>query len=430
MNKNILATICLLFGLTLLLPMTVSAAFNDVQFTEYTDVYLTGEVLTLTIAGGGIVGAMTANAGNISFDMLSGSTVTVRSADRKILTADPAIAVGTCGTSFYSITLQSASTQTVTVTPGSTCVTIVSPGGGGGAAVPIIPTMPTTTTGSVTATASGGGATSITSTGGGGAAVEVPVGAVSSNTTVVVTPVGTAESMTGNPPAGSFMVGGYVYQFSATSGGAAVTTFSEAVTLTFTYTNDQIANIDESTLVIYYWNSDTSAWVALSSTVNAATNTVTATTTHFSYFTIMGGPATAVTTISGMTIAEMQAKIVEILAQIKVLQAQLAALIGGTVVTGVPADFSFDSALELGDSKDAVQYLQIVLNSDADTQLTASGVGSSGNETVFFGSLTKAAVIKFQNKYASEVLTPWNLTKGTGFVGSTTRDKLNALLGK
>lgn len=427
MNKNILATICLLFGLTLLLPMTASADFNTVQFAQDTDVLLTSPALTLTIAGGGVVESMTANAGNISFDLLSGSTVTVRSADRKILTASPAIAVGTCGTSFYSITLQSTSVQTVTVTPGATCVTIVSPGGGGGAPPP---TMPTTTTGSVTATASGGGATSIISTEGGGAAVKVPAGAISADTTVTVTPVGTVESMTGNPPAGSFMVGGYVYQFSATSGGTAVTTFSEAVTLTFTYTNDQVANIDESTLVIYYWDSDTSEWVALSSTVNAATNTVTATTTHFSYFTVMGELVVEGEPISGMTIAELQAEIVKILAQIKVLQAQLIALTGETVVTGVPSDFNFDSALELGDSGDAVQYLQIVLNSATDTQLTGSGVGSPGNETIYFGSLTKAAVIKFQEKYASEVLASWGLTTGTGFVGSTTRDKLNELLGK
>ena len=40
------------------------------------------------------------------------------------------------------------------------------------------------------------------------------------------------------------------------------------------------------------------------------------------------------------------------------------------------------------------------------------------------------AVIKFQLKYKAKILVPWGLIKGTGYVGKTSVEKLNELLGK
>lgn len=149
--------------------------------------------------------------------------------------------------------------------------------------------------------------------------------------------------------------------------------------------------------------------------------------TGFALVATLAAPLTSF----GMTVEEMQQMIAQLNQQIQQLQAQLAAL-GETpavpAFTGIPANFTFDRNLRLGSSGDDVKYLQIVLNADPATRLRESGVGAPGQETSYFGPLTETAVIKFQEKYANEVLTPFGITSGTGFVGTTTRAKLNAML--
>lgn len=89
--------------------------------------------------------------------------------------------------------------------------------------------------------------------------------------------------------------------------------------------------------------------------------------------------------------------------------------------------FNWTQNLRMGSAGADVLKLQQFLNASADTIIAPSGTGSIGNESVLYGQLTKRAVIKFQEKYASEILSPNGLTKGTGAVGASTRAKLNAL---
>jgi peptidoglycan hydrolase-like protein with peptidoglycan-binding domain len=91
------------------------------------------------------------------------------------------------------------------------------------------------------------------------------------------------------------------------------------------------------------------------------------------------------------------------------------------------ASTPFSRVLTIGSSGEDVRALQIILNRDPATRVSDSGPGSLGNETSYFGARTAAAVIQFQEKYATDVLYPVGLAAGTGYVGTKTLNKLNAL---
>jgi hypothetical protein len=144
---------------------------------------------------------------------------------------------------------------------------------------------------------------------------------------------------------------------------------------------------------------------------------------------VFGG---AVAPAQAQTVESLAATIAGLNATIAALSAQLAALTGGSTTTGGATTtggtgYQFNVSLSLGDTGNDVKELQMLLNTDPATQVAVSGAGSPGNETTYFGPATKAAVVKFQNKYATQVLTPVNLTSGTGYFGSSSRTFANTM---
>jgi len=117
-------------------------------------------------------------------------------------------------------------------------------------------------------------------------------------------------------------------------------------------------------------------------------------------FVLIGMP------VAGITVAELEASIALLTQQLTTLQSQLVTLQGGTATSTVPTvcvGVTFAANLKLGSTGADVKCLQALLNTDIATKLAETGAGSPGNETTYFGSITKTAVIKFQEKYASEV---------------------------
>jgi len=109
----------------------------------------------------------------------------------------------------------------------------------------------------------------------------------------------------------------------------------------------------------------------------------------------------------GQTVAELQAQISALLAQIQALQSQLTQTTGGGT-----AVYSWTRDLTLGSTGDDVKALQQFLNGQGFT-VSSSGAGAPGSESTYFGAKTKAALAKFQ---AAKGISP-----AAGYFGPITR---------
>jgi hypothetical protein len=111
-----------------------------------------------------------------------------------------------------------------------------------------------------------------------------------------------------------------------------------------------------------------------------------------------------------------------------VLGGMIAGAVSASAALNLPTQscsYMFNSNMRLGSRGTDVMNLQKVLNAYPQTQVAASGAGSPGMESSYFGPATRAAVNKFQALHLVEL----GITAPTGNVFAGTRGLLNQVCG-
>jgi hypothetical protein len=134
-------------------------------------------------------------------------------------------------------------------------------------------------------------------------------------------------------------------------------------------------------------------------------------------------PYSITVSITGTGLETDQALIQQLLAKIDFLKAEIAKLQsqGGIVVPQNCSQLSTDLYFGIQNNSDVKCLQEFLKNQGAD-------IYPEGFVTGNFANLTQQAVIRFQEKYASEILTPIGISRGTGYVGERTRMKINQIL--
>lgn len=205
--------------------------------------------------------------------------------------------------------------------------------------------------------------------------------------------------------------------------------FDSPVTVSYKYTDEDISGLDESTLKMYHYRD--SSWTELDDcVVDTDSNTITCTAPHFSIFAIFGTPLAASGSTDGGT--NLPGRVKNLMQQGKIAEANAlkaekpwlfaqetqitAVVVSGATQTSVIMSSVRD--LKIGMTGEDVLTLQKFLN-DHGYVLALTGPGSPGNETNMFGSLTRAALSKFQ---AANSVDP-----AIGYFGPLTRAKIKEL---
>ncbi len=187
-------------------------------------------------------------------------------------------------------------------------------------------------------------------------------------------------------PSGYHASFGRIYDIKAFSNSTTtIDSFDQPIEIIVSYSDEDIEGLNESSLTLYRYHDG--AWQALDDcVVDANANSITCTTDHFSVFGLFG-----VVDSSGSSRSIVSGGVVYCTAERTTFcrpRVQQPAPID--VQLGLPV-----RNLKLGMVGEDVRALQRILNASG-FQVSATGPGSVGSETNFFGSLTRAAVARYQ----------------------------------
>ncbi len=298
---------------------------------------------------------------------------------------------------------------------------------------------PPTSATSTTVTAASAATTTLTDTGHSLTVSTPPDVTATSSTVVIQIRAQEAAPVLGTTgvPDGLTSAAGVVFDVKAiVNATEELDSFDHPVTITYTYTDADIAGLDEHTIWLYHYHDG--AWERLSDcSLDMTANTITCDTPNFSIFSIFGSApedrsgGSHSSGGSGTTIQAQVRNLTEMgkIAEAQVLKSRWYWLFPETAAAAdIPSASSAVSApaavtgmavrdLELGTTGEDVRALQQLLNANG-FPLAASGVGSPGNETDYFGTLTQAAVAAYQAAN--------NVAPTAGYFGTLTRASMTA----
>lgn len=261
--------------------------------------------------------------------------------------------------------------------------------------------------------------------------VTTPPNFTATSSTVVIQIKGLDSEMvfsTTSKPSSVLSASNIVFDVTALINGSTVLdSFDIPVTMSYTYTDVEIAGLEESSLAMYHYHNNT--WIKLNDcSINTTTNTITCTTPSFSIFGIFGSPVVIApsknTTSPGSSTKlgckDTNASNYDYFSSSDPKLCRYENKIDtkiNSVNFGAGKNI-FQKNLKSGSVHKDVRLLQQLLNKKGYT-VTKNGPGSINNETTIFGSATKQALVRLQKDN--------NIKPAMGYFGPITRDFVNCM---